>query len=261
MATKLQKPGFYPPVCGALARINNVFGHLWAALKFDLSDRRILSAILADPTIENQRKIFIEQHQEEPSSYALATQFNTVADRFFTRVETEPAISPLEVRYARILPVLQPIEEKWHQYVEVVYEDQVTDLIRYEERTFTHQERIPLPPDRQWDPMQPTYPEPQRYKFKEVTEKHVVPVYRTLHIPQFVFCSGFEKIYNSYTLNDQEEKRYKQLESVADQLNKIFGNSTLGSHLPALFEFDYMTKKVKPSGQLGETMKKFLNRT
>ena len=112
------------------------------------------------------------------------------------------------MRYPRILPVLQPIEEKWHQYVEVVYEDQVTDLIRYEERTFTHQERIPLPPDRQWDPMQPTYPEPQRYKFKEVTEKHVVPVYRTLHIPQFVFCSGFEKIYNSYTLNDQEEKRH-----------------------------------------------------
>ncbi len=259
--TTLQKPGYYPPVCGDLARINNVFGHLWASLKMDLSDRTILSAILRDPSIENHRTIFIQQHQEEPSSYALATQFNTVADRFFKRDETEPAISPLEVRYAPILPLLLPIEEKWHQYVEVVYEDQVTDLIRYEERTFTHQERIPLPPDRHWDPTQPITPEQQRYKFKEVTEKHVVPVYRTLHIPQLVFCDGFDKIYHSYTLSGLEEKRYSQLQAVADQLNKIFGNSTLGSHLPALFEFDYMTKKVKPSGQLGETMKKFLNRT
>ena len=259
MSTTLNKPGFYPPVCGALARINNVFAHLWAALKFDLSDRRILSAILADPTIENHRNIFIKQHQEEPSSYALATQFNTVADRFFKRDETEPAISPLEVRYARILPVLMPIDTKWHQYVDVVYEDQVTDLLRYEERTFTHQERIPLPPDREWDPMQPTYPEPQRYKFKEVTEKHVVPVYRTLHIPQFVFCAGFDKIYHSYTLNEEEEKRYGQLQAVANQLNKLFGHSTIGANLPALFEFDHQTKKVRPSTQLGQTMAKYLS--
>lgn len=255
----LSKPNYIPAVSGDLARISNVFGHLWAALKFDLSDRRILSAILADPTIENHRKIFIEQHQEEPSSYALATQFNTVADRFFKRIETEPAISPLEVRYARILPVLQPINAKWHQYVEVVYEDQITDLLRYEERSFTRQERIPLPPDREWDPTQPTTPEPQRYKFKEVTEKHVVPVYRTIHLPQLVFCDGFEKIYNSYTLSDQEEKRYNQLQAVANQLNKLFGHSTIGANLPALFEFDHQTKKVRPSTQLGQTMAKYLS--
>lgn len=256
--TTLHRAGFYPQVCSDLSRISTVFGQLWGALGFDLTDEEIRRAILSNPTIRNHRDIFISTHREEPSSYALAQVFNCVADRFFKRDNGEPANSPLEVRYMPVLPVLRPIPEKWQKYVQVVQDERITELLRTETRIFTRKQRIPLEPETQWDPEHPVYPEPQRYRYKEVQEKHVLPVYRSVSFPQLVFCEEFTEIYNSYTLDDQEQKRYDLLQDIADRLNKVLGKSGLGAHLPALFEYDYQAKKVRPSKQYNETIKSFL---
>lgn len=229
-----------------LSSINRAFFKLWHAMGVDLTDPRYKDRILSDPAIDTHRGIFIEMHPEV-EGYAAAMAFNTIADKFFIRKADSAEVwqSPYTVQY-RLFQAPRAIDRDWLPYIEVFSEDEIVDVsIENVTKTVKDIETLNYHPFR-----------------REVEKVINVPMrtYRSVSYQKFRFSKEFESAFRSYQLNDAEAKRYKKLQGIADQLNEIFGHSDIGRNLPALFEYDFKTQKVRPSHDYTLTMEKYFSR-